>query len=46
VAVGKAAADLGWRPVTGLAGGVRAVYRWIEAGAPDRAGLDGRPLGG
>ena len=46
VAVGKAAADLGWRPVTGLADGVRAVYRWIEAGAPDRAGLDGQPLGG
>jgi UDP-glucose 4-epimerase len=30
--------DLGWSPVTSLADGVRTVYRWIEAGAPDRAG--------
>jgi UDP-glucose 4-epimerase len=30
--------DLGWSPSTPLADGVRAVYRWIEAGAPDRAG--------
>ncbi len=30
--------DLGWSPVTPLADGVRAVYRWVEAGAPDRAG--------
>ena len=30
--------DLGWSPATSLADGVRAVYRWIEAGAPDRAG--------
>ncbi len=30
--------ELGWTAVTPLADGVRAVYRWIEAGAPDRAG--------
>jgi UDP-glucose 4-epimerase len=29
--------DLGWRPVTPLIDGVGAVYRWIEAGAEDRA---------
>ena len=29
--------DLGWRPVTPLADGVCAVYRWIESGAPVRA---------
>jgi UDP-glucose 4-epimerase len=29
--------DLGWRPATPLADGVQAVYRWIEAGAHDRA---------
>jgi UDP-glucose 4-epimerase len=28
--------DLGWYPVTTLAEGVRAVYRWIENGAHDR----------
>jgi UDP-glucose 4-epimerase len=28
--------DLGWCPVTTLAEGVRAVYRWIENGAHDR----------
>jgi UDP-glucose 4-epimerase len=32
-----AAEDLCWRPVTSLADGVRAVVRWFEAGAPDRA---------
>ncbi len=37
VAVGRAARDLGWTAKTGLADGVRKVYRWIEAGAPDRA---------
>jgi len=30
--------DLGWRPATSLADGVRAVYQWIESGTPDRAG--------
>jgi UDP-glucose 4-epimerase len=39
LAVERAAAELGWRPVTSLADGIRAVYRWIEAGAADRAGL-------
>ncbi|HEY2550420.1 MAG TPA: NAD-dependent epimerase/dehydratase family protein [Streptosporangiaceae bacterium] len=33
----RAARDLGWHPQTRLAAGVRAVYQWIEAGAPDRA---------
>jgi UDP-glucose 4-epimerase len=33
----RAKRDLGWHPVTTLSAGVRAVYRWIEAGAPDRA---------
>lgn len=28
--------DLGWRPGTSLADGVREVVRWFEAGAPDR----------
>src|SRR5215471_3896508 len=37
VAAGRAASELGWRPATPLAEGVRRVYRWIEAGAPDRA---------
>jgi UDP-glucose 4-epimerase len=39
LAVERAAADLGWRARVSLADGVRAVYRWIEEGAPDRAGL-------
>jgi UDP-glucose 4-epimerase len=38
VAVDRAAGDLGWRPEMALADGVAAVYRWIEAGAPVRAG--------
>ena len=37
VAADRAASELGWRPATPLAEGVRRVYRWIEAGAPDRA---------
>jgi UDP-glucose 4-epimerase len=37
LAVNRAARDLGWTAETGLAGGVREVYRWMEAGAPDRA---------
>ncbi len=39
LAVERAHRDLGWRPVTGLADGVRAICRWIEAGTPDRAGF-------
>jgi UDP-glucose 4-epimerase len=37
VAAGRAASELGWHPATPLAEGIRRVYRWIEAGAPDRA---------
>jgi UDP-glucose 4-epimerase len=37
VAADRAASELGWHAVTPLAEGVRRVYRWIEAGAPDRA---------
>jgi UDP-glucose 4-epimerase len=37
VAPDRAAGELGWRASTPLAEGVRRVYRWIEAGAPDRA---------
>ncbi len=39
VAPGLAAAELGWRPLTGLADGIGRVYRWIEAGAPVRTAL-------
>ncbi len=38
VAVERAAAELGWRASMPLAEGVSQVYRWIESGAPDRAG--------
>jgi UDP-glucose 4-epimerase len=38
VAVDRSAGELGWRARTPLADGVRGVYRWIEAGAADRAG--------
>jgi len=37
VAPDRAAGELGWRAVTPLDEGVRRVYQWIEAGAPDRA---------
>jgi UDP-glucose 4-epimerase len=37
LAIRRAERDLGWRPRTALPDGVRAVYRWIEAGARDRA---------
>ncbi len=37
VAVDRAASELGWHAATPLAVGMRRVYRWIEAGAPDRA---------
>jgi UDP-glucose 4-epimerase len=33
----RAAQELGWRPATSLTDGVRAVVRWFQAGAPDRA---------
>jgi UDP-glucose 4-epimerase len=35
--VSRAAQDLGWRASTGLAEGIGSVYRWIMAGAQDRA---------
>jgi len=35
--VRRAGRELGWRASAGLAQGIEAVYRWIEAGAPDRA---------
>ena len=38
LAVQRAQVDLGWRASTQLSDGVRAVYEWISAGAPDRAG--------
>jgi nucleoside-diphosphate-sugar epimerase len=37
LSVDRVARDLGWRARTPLADGIGAVYRWIEAGAPDRA---------
>jgi UDP-glucose 4-epimerase len=37
LAVERAERDLGWKSAVTLADGVRRVYRWIEAGAPDRA---------
>ena len=33
----SAASELGWHPATPLAEGIDRVYRWIEAGAADRA---------
>jgi UDP-glucose 4-epimerase len=38
IAIERAKRDLGWSARMPLADGVRVVYRWIEAGAPDRAG--------
>jgi UDP-glucose 4-epimerase len=37
LAVDRAAGELGWRAVAPLAEGIRRVYQWIQAGAPDRA---------
>lgn len=36
--VERAREDLGWTARTDIADGVREVYRWVEAGSPDRAG--------
>ncbi len=36
LACGQARRDLGWAPATPLSTGVERVYRWIEAGAPER----------
>jgi UDP-glucose 4-epimerase len=36
---GLATRDLGWRPMTVLADGIRNVYRWIEDGAPVRVAM-------
>lgn len=41
VKVERAARDLDWRPGTVLRDGVRAVYRWIQSGAPDRQPVAG-----
>jgi UDP-glucose 4-epimerase len=38
LAADAAVRDLGWTPRTSVADGVRAVYRWVESGSPDRAG--------
>ena len=38
IAIERAKRDLGWSAAMPLAEGVRAAYRWIESGAPDRAG--------
>jgi UDP-glucose 4-epimerase len=37
LAADRARRDLGWKPTVVLADGVPRVYRWVEAGAPDRA---------
>jgi UDP-glucose 4-epimerase len=38
LAPGRARRDLGWTPATALTDGIGRVYRWIEAGSPERAG--------
>ena len=38
LAVDRVARDLDWQARTPLTAGIGTVYRWIEAGAPDRAG--------
>jgi UDP-glucose 4-epimerase len=39
LAAERARRDLGWSATTGLHQGVAMVYRWIQAGAPERARL-------
>lgn len=41
LAAEQALRDLGWKATTELADGVRAVCSWLEAGARDRAALEG-----
>jgi UDP-glucose 4-epimerase len=41
LAVDRPAGELGWRAAVPLAEGIRRVYRWLESGAPDRAGYWG-----
>jgi UDP-glucose 4-epimerase len=38
LAVDLSASELGWRAATPLTEGIRRVYQWIAAGAPDRTG--------
>ena len=38
LAVDRPAGELGWRATVPVAEGIRRVYRWLESGAPDRAG--------
>jgi UDP-glucose 4-epimerase len=35
--VTRAASDLGWKSSVQLASGIGRVYRWVQAGEPDRA---------
>jgi len=37
IAVDRARRDLGWSARMPLDEGMRATYRWVESGAPDRA---------
>jgi UDP-glucose 4-epimerase len=37
LAADRARRDLGWTAGTSLADGIRALYQWIESGAPARA---------
>jgi UDP-glucose 4-epimerase len=37
LAVDRAASELGWQAATPLIDGIRRVYQWIAAGAPERA---------
>ena len=42
LAVDRVARDLDWQAQTPLTAGIGTVYRWIEAGAPDRAATASR----
>jgi UDP-glucose 4-epimerase len=35
----RAALDLGWRPTVALREGMQTVYRWMQAGTPDRVDI-------